>query len=256
MKRLLSLVTALLFTVTPLAGCADEASLGVIGSADGPTHLMVASPNDDGQASLEDSLALPLDDSSGTDDAIDDATDTDDESNSSDSSGGDSRADRSSSSSPPEDDSSRSSDPPDSNSDSASLPFNIEEYEAITGAETLLLGDSVLDEEGWYSTKEEVALYLMQYNQLPGNYITKKEAREMGWEGGSLDDYAPGYSIGGDRFGNYEGALPEGHTYTECDIEAQNKSSRGAKRIVFSNDGLIFYTEDHYNTFTLLVGDE
>ncbi|MGI6181003.1 MAG: ribonuclease domain-containing protein [Agathobaculum sp.] len=123
---------------------------------------------------------------------------------------------------------------------------------AVTGRQTILLGDTVLDEEGWYTGKEEVALYLMQYGELPQNYITKKEAQALGWEGGSLEPYAPGRSIGGDHFGNYEGALPEGD-YRECDIDA-GPDERGAKRLVFSDDGLIFYTEDHYETFTLLTG--
>lgn len=129
---------------------------------------------------------------------------------------------------------------------------------AVTGSETLLLGDTVLDEEGWYASKEEVALYLMEYGRLPLNYMTKKEAQALGWEGGSLEPYAPGKSIGGDRFGNYEGALPEqdGRSYTECDIDTQGADQRGAKRIVFSNDGLIFYTEDHYQTFTIIQGEE
>ena len=65
-------------------------------------------------------------------------------------------------------------------------------------------------------------------------------------------------SIGGDRFGNYEGLLPEteGRRYTECDIDTMGRSSRGAKRIVFSNDGLIYYTGDHYKSFELLYGEE
>ncbi|MDO4269791.1 MAG: ribonuclease domain-containing protein [Eubacteriales bacterium] len=129
---------------------------------------------------------------------------------------------------------------------------------AVTGSETILLGDSVLDEEGWYCSKEEVALYLMRYGALPLNYITKKEAQALGWQGGGLDGYAPGKSIGGDRFGNYEGSLPEkdGRAYTECDIDTANAQERGAKRIVFSNDGLIFYTADHYKTFTLILGEK
>ena len=83
------------------------------------------------------------------------------------------------------------------------------------------------------------------------------EARAKGWEGGSLEDYFPGCSIGGDKFGNREGVLPKknGRTYTECDIDTKGKKSRGAKRIVFSNDGLIYYTDDHYETFTLLYGE-
>lgn len=113
-----------------------------------------------------------------------------------------------------------------------------------------------IDENGSYTSKEDVALYIYTYGHLPYNFITKNEARELGWDGGSVEDYAPGYSIGGDRFGNYEGILPEGKKYTECDIDTLGKKSRGAKRIVFSNDGCIYYTDDHYETFELLYGEE
>lgn len=115
-----------------------------------------------------------------------------------------------------------------------------------------------LDEAGTYDSKEDVSLYLYTYGRLPGNYITKSEARALGWEGGSLQPYAPDKCIGGDRFGNYEGLLPDapGRTYTECDIATLGKSSRGSKRIVFSNDGLIYYTDDHYDSFELLYGEE
>ena len=114
----------------------------------------------------------------------------------------------------------------------------------------------VIDENGAYYSKDDVALYIHTYGHLPNNFITKKQARELGWEGGSVEDYAPGCSIGGDRFGNYEGILPEGKKYTECDIDTLGRSSRGAKRIVFSNDGCIYYTDDHYETFELLYGEE
>ena len=109
-----------------------------------------------------------------------------------------------------------------------------------------------------YSSKDEVALYIHLYQELPPNFITKKEAQKLGWSSGSLEKYAPGKSIGGDRFGNYEGNLPDkkGRKYTECDIDTKGASKRGAKRIVFSNDGLIYYTEDHYETFELLYGEE
>lgn len=112
----------------------------------------------------------------------------------------------------------------------------------------------LLDPDGSYTTCEDVALYLETYGELPKNFMTKKEARELGWEGGSLEPYAPGMCIGGDKFGNYEGNLPtaKGRTYRECDIDTLGAKSRGAKRIVFSNDGLIYYTDDHYESFTLL----
>lgn len=110
------------------------------------------------------------------------------------------------------------------------------------------------DPDGSYTTCEDVSLYLETYGELPNNFITKNEARELGWEGGSLETYAPGKCIGGDKFGNYEGLLPEesGRTYRECDIDTLGAESRGGKRIVYSNDGLIYYTEDHYESFILL----
>ena len=115
-----------------------------------------------------------------------------------------------------------------------------------------------LPEDGTYTTKEDVALYIHLYGHLPDNFLTKKEAEKLGWPGGSLEPYAPGKCIGGSRFGNYEGLLPEkeGRSYTECDIDTLGASRRGAKRIVFSNDGLIYYTEDHYKSFELLYGEE
>lgn len=111
-----------------------------------------------------------------------------------------------------------------------------------------------LAEDGSYTSRDDVALYLETYGRLPDNFITKSEARALGWEGGSLEPYAPGKCIGGDKFGNYEGLLPkeDGRTYKECDIDTLGADSRGAKRIVYSNDGLIYYTEDHYASFTLL----
>ena len=115
-----------------------------------------------------------------------------------------------------------------------------------------------LDEDGFYHTKDEVALYLHLYGRLPDNYVTKREAQDLGWTGGSVERYAgEGTAIGGSRFGNYEGLLPEkeGRTYQECDIDTVGKSSRGPKRIVFSNDGLIYYTGDHYESFELLYGE-
>ena len=112
-----------------------------------------------------------------------------------------------------------------------------------------------LDPYGSYTTKEDVALYIHLYGDLPLNFMTKKQARDLGWEKGSLEPVAPGMCIGGDYFGNYEGLLPEDREYTECDIDTLGKSSRGAKRIVFSDDGLIYYTEDHYESFELLYGE-
>ncbi|MEA5060613.1 MAG: ribonuclease domain-containing protein [Candidatus Pelethousia sp.] len=115
-----------------------------------------------------------------------------------------------------------------------------------------------LSEDGTYDSQADVSLYLHAYGHLPANYLTKNEARSLGWDGGDLEPYAPGKCIGGDNFGNYEGLLPDarGRVYTECDINTLGKSSRGAERIVFSNDGLIYYTANHYDSFTLLYGEE
>lgn len=107
-------------------------------------------------------------------------------------------------------------------------------------------------------SKEAVALYIHTYGCLPDFYMTKAEARETyGWDGGALDLYAPGMCIGGDEFRNYEDQLPDapGRRYTECDINTIGSDARGAERIVFSNDGLVFYTDDHYDTFQLLYGE-
>lgn len=110
------------------------------------------------------------------------------------------------------------------------------------------------DEDGVYTTAEDVAAYLIAYGHLPGNFITKKQARDAGWNGGALEPFCPGKCIGGDRFGNREGLLPSarGRSWTECDINTLGASSRGAERLVFSNDGLIYYTGDHYESFQLL----
>ncbi len=119
-------------------------------------------------------------------------------------------------------------------------------------------GNKSVDEDGWYTSKEEVALYIHLYGDLPGNYVTKKEAEEAGWSGGNVERYTgEGTAIGGSRFGNREGLLPkeQGRTYTECDIDTPGENSRGAKRIVFSNDGLVYYTDDHYESFELLYGE-
>jgi guanyl-specific ribonuclease Sa len=107
-----------------------------------------------------------------------------------------------------------------------------------------------------YTDKEHVAAYINEYKKLPNNYITKNQAKKLGWQTkGTLDKIAPGKSIGGDRYGNYEGKLPakNGRSWTECDIDYV-KGNRNSKRIVFSNDGLIYYTGDHYNSFSKLYG--
>ena len=114
-----------------------------------------------------------------------------------------------------------------------------------------------LSEDGSYTTKDDVALYIYTYSHLPSNFITKGEAKKLGWKGGGLDSYSYGKCIGGDVFGNREGLLPsrKKRIYYECDIDTLHARERGEKRIIYSNDGLIYYTEDHYSSYELLYGD-
>ena len=90
---------------------------------------------------------------------------------------------------------------------------------------------------------------------LPDNFVSKTKARNAGWDSkeGNLDEVLPGMSIGGSEFKNYDGQLPDaaGRIWTECDINYTG-GYRGSERIVFSNDGLIYYTGDHYQTFEQL----
>ncbi len=110
----------------------------------------------------------------------------------------------------------------------------------------------LVDKDGMYVTPAMVAAYIDTFNKLPQNFITKKEAQQLGWDSSKnhVSDVAPGKSIGGDRFGNYENKLPKGN-YRECDINYTG-GKRGAERIIFDNDGDVYYTNDHYNTFTQL----
>ncbi len=137
---------------------------------------------------------------------------------------------------------------PDGGEPDSVLPPDADTSDTVLAAE--------LDPDGVYDSKDAVALYLHLYGKLPSNYITKAEAQDLGWSGGSLEPYAPGKCIGGSRFGNYEGLLPdaEGRTWKECDIDTLGADGRGSKRLVWSNDGLIYYTGDHYDSFELLYG--
>lgn len=133
-------------------------------------------------------------------------------------------------------------------------------FTACAPTDSASSGDSqpAIAEDGSYTSKDEVALYIHTYGHLPENYITKDEAYDLGWKSeGTLDEVAPGMSIGGDYYGNYEGVLPDepGREYHECDIDYES-GNRNGKRIVYSNDGNIYYTEDHYNSFEHLYGDD
>lgn len=145
--------------------------------------------------------------------------------------------------------------------DEAAQSSTATDSEAISSAdeqdnqEEAGLKEQALAEDGRYYSRDDVALYLHTYNHLPTNYLTKNEAEALGWNNkeGNLWDVADGCCIGGNRFGNYEGKLPEksGRTWHECDVNYQG-GYRGSDRLLYSTDGLIYYTEDHYNTFTQL----
>lgn len=134
------------------------------------------------------------------------------------------------------------------------IPEPVADVTEVTGYSEGL----TIDKDGSYYSAFDVSLYLHSYGCLPDNYITKDEARELGWEGGSVETVAPGKAIGGDKFGNREGLLPEaeGRQYYECDVDTKGEDSRGVHRLVYSNDGLIYYTDDHYESFRLLYGEE
>lgn len=115
--------------------------------------------------------------------------------------------------------------------------------------ESFLSTESVqsLEPDGYYYELEDLVAYLQEYGHLPVNYITKEQARELDWQ---IDD-GSGLVIGGDPFGNWEGLLPQkpGRQYYEADLVEGYSHHRGPCRLVFSNDGLIFYTDDHYESF-------
>ena len=136
------------------------------------------------------------------------------------------------------------------NSSNEALPDNTDEVSATES--------SALDEGGYYYSLEDVILYLDEYKHLPPNYIDKKAAKQLGWNGGPVSKYLAGGAIGGDKFGNYEGLLPssKGIKYTECDIDTNGKNGRGAKRLIFSNEPRYYYTEDHYESFTEYVVED
>ena len=102
---------------------------------------------------------------------------------------------------------------------------------------------------------QEIADYIFEHGCLPPNFITKQEAKDLGWDSryNYVSDVAPGKSIGGDYFGNYDGKLPrvKGRKYYEADA-LYISGSRGAHRIIYSSDGRVWYTKDHYTSFVEL----
>lgn len=192
-RKFLSLILSI-FTVLPfVTACDEQATIGIIGGADGPTAILVSGF---GENQPETDENLPETDETESAESESDTTETE--------------------------------------------------------SETTEPDEVTLDIDGIYDSRDDVALYLHIYGYLPKNYITKAEAKALGWEGGSVEKYAPGKCIGGSSFGNYEGLLPQDEEYYECDINTLGKSSRGAERLVYTDDGYIYYTGDHYESFDML----
>ena len=130
---------------------------------------------------------------------------------------------------------------------------------AVTAAPEVTVAPEVTEEPGPIIEPQRIADYLFEHGELPENFITKQEAKDLGWDSSwnYVSDVAPGMSIGGDYFGNYEGKLPKikGRKYYECDCWYTG-GKRNAYRIIYSNDGHVWYTEDHYNTFTEMSPSE
>ena len=136
---------------------------------------------------------------------------------------------------------------------SSSMAANIQSRTESSSAVSTTL--PAMDESGRFTAPEDVAAYLHTYKHLPSNFIIKQKAMDLGWESelGNLWDVTDECSIGGDVFGNREGLLPKktGRIWYECDVNYDG-GFRGAERVVYSSDGLIYYTKDHYQTFSQL----
>jgi hypothetical protein len=97
----------------------------------------------------------------------------------------------------------------------------------------------------------DIVANLRATGRLPDRYVTKEAARARGWHGGGLCAVWPGRLIGGDPYRNFSQELPSApaRIWREADLDATCRS-RGPKRLIFSNDGLIYVTTDHYQFFT------
>ena len=115
-----------------------------------------------------------------------------------------------------------------------------------------------VEESGLYTTKDSVAAYLCKFDKLPSNYVGKNEGKSL-YESKTGNSFSKwnfnpwttiGVMIGGDVFENREGLLPNG-SYREADVNYSAKN-RGTKRLIYQSDCIIYYTADHYETFSKL----
>ncbi|UWX60884.1 ribonuclease N [Chryseobacterium oranimense] len=100
------------------------------------------------------------------------------------------------------------------------------------------------------TAEKTVINYVKQNHRLPDYYITKNEARKLGWNAskGNLCEVLPGRAIGGDKFGNRENQLPQGEKYYEADVN-YSCGNRNADRIIFTRNGDVYLTKNHYKSF-------
>ena len=100
------------------------------------------------------------------------------------------------------------------------------------------------------TNENTVVNYVKINRRLPDYYLTKGEARKKGWVAskGNLCDVLPGRAIGGDHFSNREKTLPSGNKYFEADVN-YNCGNRNADRIVFTKEGEVWLTKNHYKSF-------
>lgn len=129
-----------------------------------------------------------------------------------------------------------------------------QETKQETRKESIKENNKKLDKNGHYYSKEDVSLYLHTFGRLPSNYLTKNEAKNLGWDAqrGNLWKVTDKGVIGGDRFGNREGELPKNEKYYEADVNYKG-GHRGGERLVYTKGGkVIYYSGDHYENFEVL----
>ena len=93
--------------------------------------------------------------------------------------------------------------------------------------------------------------WIKQFDELPEYYITEAELLKLGWRRGkSPAKYAPGKmaTMGIYLNGNKHLPTAPGRIWYEADINYYS-GKRNRHRLLWSNDGLIFVTYDHYETF-------
>jgi len=113
-----------------------------------------------------------------------------------------------------------------------------------------------ISETGKYTAKDSVAAYIYLFHKLPSNYVNKATGQTL-YENKTGNEFSKwnfnpwtslGVMIGGDIYNNNEGLLPSGNSYRECDVDYHD-SSRGTKRLIYTLNGLVYYTANHYESF-------